>query len=85
MSNVVTKAVEARYRDSQRSVVDLQDKGGQVYLLPGSCVVWYLAVCGDCSPTGPMPFNTARERDRWVAMHMTTGHRVHAAIQVITP
>lgn len=86
MSEIVTTAIQYRYRDDVRTVVDLQDKGGQVYLLPGMCDVWHLAVCANCFPRGPMPFRTSKDRDRWAIEHMAgSGHKVHAATQVTTP
>lgn len=37
---------------------------------------WYLAICQDCDPKAPVPFEDPAQRNEWARLHRETGHRV---------
>lgn len=39
-------------------------------------MIWYLAICIDCTPILPQPFADQEARAEWVKAHETTGHRI---------
>jgi hypothetical protein len=40
-------------------------------------MLWYLAICQDCTPVLPQPFTVEAEWIDWTREHVTsTGHRV---------
>ena len=45
-------------------------------------MIWYLAICLDCTPVLPQPFSIEQERDDWLDAHVAgTGHDVKAITQ----
>lgn len=47
-------------------------------------MIYYLAVCMDCTPWLPMPFQDSSARDEWSVEHAETGHRVVNTFEVRT-
>lgn len=43
----------------------------------------FIALCLDCTPYLPMPFETPELRDEWAEVHRTTGHRVEAGFETL--
>ena len=45
--------------------------------------VYWLAICRECKPWLPMPFDDPGVRDAWVkGHHSSTGHRVETGFEV---
>lgn len=50
--------------------------------------IWFIALCLDCKPYLPLPFETPELRDSWAETHRTAGlpgaptHRVETGFEI---